>query len=137
MVFPDDDQLISQIRGGDLKALETLYDKYKEQIYRTALAITRDQQAAEDILQDCFLRLHDNVNRLDGSVPIAPWLHRVTVNLRGCLKSGSLLLERCVSRSGVVWRGLSPPEEPFLLASSLLDLSLWSLPPAGNSRRRA
>jgi RNA polymerase sigma-70 factor (ECF subfamily) len=45
------------------------------------LAVTRNQQAAEDILQDTFLRLHANVDRLDGSVPIAPWLHRVTVNL--------------------------------------------------------
>lgn len=81
MMFPADDQLIAQVRGGDLKALETLYEKYKDQIYRTALAITRDQQAAEDILQDCFLRLHANIDRLDGSVPIAPWLHRVTVNL--------------------------------------------------------
>jgi len=80
-MFPTDDQLITQIRGGDIKALETLYDKYKTQIYRTALAVTRDQQAAEDILQDTFLRLHANIDRLDGSVPIAPWLHRVTVNL--------------------------------------------------------
>jgi len=80
-MFPADDQLITQVRGGDLGALETLYDKYKGQIYRTALAITRDPQAAEDILQDCFLRLHANIDRLDGSLPIAPWLHRVTVNL--------------------------------------------------------
>ena len=80
-MFPTDDQLITQVRGGDIKALETLYDKYKNQIYRTALAVTRDQQAAEDILQDTFLRLHANIDRLDGSVPIAPWLHRVTVNL--------------------------------------------------------
>ena len=81
MTFPNDELLITQIRGGDIKALETLYDKYKTQIYRTALAVTRDQLAAEDILQDTFLRLHANVHRLDGSVPIAPWLHRVTVNL--------------------------------------------------------
>jgi len=81
MTFPTDDVLITQVRGGDIKALETLYDKYKLQIYRTALAVTRNQQAAEDILQDTFLRLHANVDRLDGSVPIAPWLHRVTVNL--------------------------------------------------------
>jgi RNA polymerase sigma-70 factor (ECF subfamily) len=81
MTFPSDDQLITQIRGGDIKALETLYGKYKDQIYRTALAVTRNQQAAEDILQDTFLRLHANIDRLDGSVPIAPWLHRVTVNL--------------------------------------------------------
>jgi len=81
MALPTDEQLIAQIRGGDLQSLETLYDRYKDQIYRTALAITRDQQAAEDILQDCFLRLHANIDRLDGSVPIAPWLYRVTVNL--------------------------------------------------------
>ena len=81
MVFPGDDQLLTQIRGGDIKALEILYDKYKGQIYRTALAVTHDQQTAEDILQDAFLRLHANIDRLDGSVPIAPWLHRVTVNL--------------------------------------------------------
>lgn len=81
MTFPNDDELITQVRGGDIKALETLYDKYKSQIYRTALAVTHDQQAAEDILQDTFLRLHANIGRLDGSVPIAPWLHRVTVNL--------------------------------------------------------
>lgn len=77
----DDDQLIQQVRSGDLRAFEALYHKYKTQVYRTALAITSDASAAEDILQDCFLRLHANIDRIDGSVPISPWLHRVTVNL--------------------------------------------------------
>lgn len=77
----EDGQLIEQIRRGDLAAFETLYDKYKGHVYRTALAITNDAAAAEDLLQDCFLRLHANVDRLDGSTPISPWLHRVTVNL--------------------------------------------------------
>jgi RNA polymerase sigma-70 factor (ECF subfamily) len=77
----EDGQLIGQIRKGDLRAFETLYHKYKSQVYRTALAITSDPGAAEDILQDCFLRVHANIDRLDGSVPISPWLHRVTVNL--------------------------------------------------------
>jgi len=77
----DDGQLLVQIRRGDLRAFEALYDKYKGRVFRTALAITRDRGAAEDILQDCFLRLHANVDRLDGSTPIAPWLYRVTVNL--------------------------------------------------------
>lgn len=77
----EDGHLIAQVRAGDLRAFEILYDKYKGQVYRTALAITQDAPAAEDVLQDCFLRVHANIDRLDGSVPISPWLHRVTVNL--------------------------------------------------------
>lgn len=77
----EDGHLIAQVRAGDLRAFETLFEKYKGQVYRTALAIIQDASAAEDILQDCFLRVHANIDRLDGSVPISPWLHRVTVNL--------------------------------------------------------
>lgn len=77
----DDSQLIEQVRRGDVRAFEALFDRYKGHVYRTALAIINDPSAAEDILQDCFLRLHANVDRIDGSIPISPWLHRVTVNL--------------------------------------------------------
>jgi len=81
MVENEDTRLIAQIRGGNLRAFEHLYDKYKGQVYRTALAITRDGCVAEDILQDCFLRVHAHVATLDGEKTIAPWLYRVTVNL--------------------------------------------------------
>jgi RNA polymerase sigma-70 factor (ECF subfamily) len=50
-------------------------------VYRTALAITRDPQVAEDILQDCFMRLHRYADHIDTSLPLKPWLYRVTVNL--------------------------------------------------------
>ena len=81
MSLSEDGRLISQIRQGNILALKALYEKYKVQVYRTALAITRDRDAAEDILQDCFLRVYTYIDRLDGSLPLSPWLHRVTVNL--------------------------------------------------------
>jgi len=77
----EDGRLISQIRQGNILALKTLYEKYKGQVYRTALAVTRDREAAEDILQDCFLKVYTHIDKLDGSLPLSPWLHRVTVNL--------------------------------------------------------
>jgi len=81
MSLSEDGRLISQIRQGDILALEVLYEKYRNQVYRTALAITRDREAAEDILQDCFLKVYTYIDRLDGSLPLSPWLYRVTVNL--------------------------------------------------------
>jgi len=76
-----DKELIDQLQAGNLDALGELYDRYRHQIYRTALAITHDPAAAEDILQECFLRVHHYAHRIDSSLPIAPWLYRVTVNL--------------------------------------------------------
>jgi len=77
----EDSRLISRIRQGDLLALGVLYERHKTQMYRVALAITRDPNAAEDILQEGFLRLYGSVDRFDETRPLAPWLYRVTVNL--------------------------------------------------------
>lgn len=85
-MFPDnpdasDARLINRLCANDLDALGVLFDRYYAQVYRTAAAITHDRAVADDIAQDCFLRLHRYANRIDTSLPLAPWLYRVTVNL--------------------------------------------------------
>jgi RNA polymerase sigma-70 factor (ECF subfamily) len=77
----DDARLIQRLQSGDLDALGQLYDRHRLPVFRTALAITHDQDAAEDILQEVFLRLHTYVHRVDTSLPLSPWLYRITVNL--------------------------------------------------------
>src|SRR5512135_3367717 len=78
---PTDRDLIRRLCDGDLAALGTLYDRYRLPVFHTALAITHDRQAAEDILQECFLKLNSYAPRIDVSLPLEPWLYRVTVNL--------------------------------------------------------
>lgn len=77
----DDGHLIRQLKHGDLKALGTLFEAHKTMVYRTALAITRDARAADDILQECFVRLYSYAASVDDKRPLKPWLYRVTVNL--------------------------------------------------------
>ena len=76
-----DRELIVQLCQGSLEALGLLYDRYQRMVYRTALAITGDPDAAADLLQDVFLRLHRFVRRIDPERPLEPWLYRVTTNL--------------------------------------------------------
>lgn len=76
-----DAALIQRLCDNDLNALGALFDRYYPQVYRTAIAITHDTAVAEDLAQDCFLKLHHYANRIDTSLPLAPWLYRVTVNL--------------------------------------------------------
>ena len=81
VVTHPDGRLIVRIREGDVDALGALYEQYKTRIFRTALAITRDRVAAEDILQETFLRLFTHAGMIHTDVPVGPWLYRVAVNL--------------------------------------------------------
>jgi len=60
--------------------IHSLYEQYKNGIFRYILSITKDPHLAEDILHDTFVKL------LSGNVRIAPgkeqaWLYRVARNL--------------------------------------------------------
>jgi RNA polymerase sigma-70 factor (ECF subfamily) len=76
-----DGELVGRVCQGDLAALGELYNRHGTQVFRTALAITRNKQMAEDVLQEVFLKLHRYAKRVDTSLPLAPWLYRVTANL--------------------------------------------------------
>ncbi len=79
-VNPSDHDLIIEIQRGSLEALGTIYDRHRRLVYRTALAICNDPEAAADLLQDVFLRLHRFAGRVDPERPLEPWLYRVTAN---------------------------------------------------------
>jgi RNA polymerase sigma-70 factor (ECF subfamily) len=76
-----DAELIRQLQHSNLEALGNLFDRYQRLVYRTALGITGDVDAASDLLQDVFLRLHRFVHHVDRDRPLEPWLYRMTVNL--------------------------------------------------------
>ncbi len=69
------------LAAGNKNALEALFDRYQATVYQTAVSITRDPQLAEEVLQDTFFRLYKTAHRLDTSLPLAPWLYRVAINL--------------------------------------------------------
>jgi RNA polymerase sigma-70 factor, ECF subfamily len=75
-----DSQLVNALKKGDLRALGALYDRHKQLVYRTALVITGDEEAAADLLHDVFLRLHRFIDLVDTGRPLEPWLYRMTVN---------------------------------------------------------
>jgi RNA polymerase sigma-70 factor, ECF subfamily len=76
-----DHDLIISIQQGSIDALGVIYDRHRNLVYRTALAISNDPEAAADLLQDVFLRLHRFAERVDAERPLEPWLYRVTANL--------------------------------------------------------
>lgn len=79
----DDATLVAGVVAGDGVAFERLYDRHKTTLYRTALAVTREPGAAEELLQEAFLRAYRHAAqvKLTPGASLRPWLHRVLINL--------------------------------------------------------
>lgn len=69
-----DKQLIRSIRQGDSKAFEELFRKYYDRFYSFACAMLNDRDAAEDILQNVFLKLWIGRERLDEDRSVSNYL---------------------------------------------------------------
>jgi RNA polymerase sigma-70 factor, ECF subfamily len=52
-----DEFLVGKLRTRDVDALEVLYARYSRSIYALAVRLVGDAHVAEDIVQDCFLKL--------------------------------------------------------------------------------
>ncbi len=76
-----DKELVEGARAGDTDAFDLLFYRYRDGIYRVALAVTRDPSAAEEILVDTFARAYRALARLDPYHSLRPWLYRVALNL--------------------------------------------------------
>lgn len=77
----DTKKLVLNLQAGSLDALGSLYDRYNRLVFRTALGVTGDPEAAADLLQEVFLRLFRFASRIDPTRPLEPWLYRMTANL--------------------------------------------------------
>jgi RNA polymerase sigma-70 factor (ECF subfamily) len=66
---------LARIAGGELAALEYLYDRYKTMAYSIAYRITNDATLAEDVVQDAFLGAWRNAARyMEGRGSVKTWL---------------------------------------------------------------
>lgn len=79
----DDASLVAAVLAGESEAFAQLYERHKLPLYRTALGLTRDKSAAEEILQEAFLRAFRHMERvrLHPGASLRPWLHRILINL--------------------------------------------------------
>lgn len=76
----DDLQAIRRLKAGDIGGLEILVTRYQRQAVQTAYLITHDEQLAEDVAQETFVRLYQRIGRYDEARPFAPYLLRSVAN---------------------------------------------------------
>jgi RNA polymerase sigma-70 factor (ECF subfamily) len=82
MVDTDTEQEISleALQAGDRAEFARLVDMYSTQIYRLALKMLGDEQDAEDVLQNTFMKALQAIKKFEGRSSLSTWLYRIGVN---------------------------------------------------------
>lgn len=76
----DDDALVRQAREGDRQALETLFDRHFDGVFRLALGFLRDEDRAADAAQDTFVKAMGGLGSFRGEAPFRTWLFSIARN---------------------------------------------------------
>ena len=75
----DEQTLIYAAQHGDLEAFNQLVLQYQDYLFRIALSILRDEDAAADATQQAFLSAFRNLSRFRGGY-LRGWLSRIVAN---------------------------------------------------------
>lgn len=79
--YKSDDQLLVSVRSGDRSALAELYNRYERMVFGFAYRCTSDMAAAEEIVQDVFLKLWQTTVQYEVSQgKFSTWLLSITRN---------------------------------------------------------
>ncbi|MEO8514414.1 MAG: RNA polymerase sigma factor [Ignavibacteria bacterium] len=76
----EQEELISDLKRGDPKALESLFSVYKDKVFNTALGYLQNIQDAEEITQDVFIEIFDSSGKFKGDSALSTWIYRITIN---------------------------------------------------------
>jgi RNA polymerase sigma-70 factor (ECF subfamily) len=76
----DESAFVAKARQGDLTAFNELVNRYSRKIFRLAKHITQNDEDAEDVLQETFLKAFEHLGNFQGQSKFYTWIVRIAVN---------------------------------------------------------
>ncbi len=76
----DELTLVQAAKKGDLEAFSQLVKRYDRNIFRIAQHITHNEEDAQDVVQEAFLKAYRNLQQFQGNSKFYTWLVRIAVN---------------------------------------------------------
>src|ERR1700682_2141262 len=75
-----DSAAAEQARKGNQLAFRVLVERHSRSVFRLAFRMTGNEQDAEDMVQETFLRAYKQLHRFDGRAAFGTWLYRIASN---------------------------------------------------------
>jgi RNA polymerase sigma-70 factor, ECF subfamily len=73
--------LVDRFKSGDQAAFNEMVSRYWDRIYAMVHQLLRNQQDAEEVTQDAFIRAHRGLANFRGESAFSTWLYQIATNL--------------------------------------------------------
>ena len=75
----EDNDLLASLLKGDEAAFKLLVNTYKKMVYNTVLGFVQNIADAEDVTQDVFIKLFENIGKFKGQSKLSTWIYRISI----------------------------------------------------------
>lgn len=130
---PDDTDaaIVRQVLAGQTAMFELLMRRYNERVYRAARAIVRDEEEAEDVMQQAYLNAFAHLAQFHGDARFSTWLTRIAINeaLARVRRRGryETLEDEVADGEDFTMRTASPDPERQAFTGELRGLLEWAI----------
>ena len=75
-----DEEIIKQIRAGNLDKYELIMRRYNQRLFRIARSILRNDEEAKDVIQDTYINCYTRLHQFKGPMGFGAWLAIIATN---------------------------------------------------------
>src|SRR5678815_291658 len=75
-----DEDVVSRVLDGQTALYEVLMRRYNERIYRAARSIVKDEDEAEDVMQQAYVNAYFHLRQFDRRARFSTWLTRIAIH---------------------------------------------------------
>jgi RNA polymerase sigma-70 factor, ECF subfamily len=75
-----DGALVAKARAGETEAFRSLVERHSRRLFHLAFRMTGNEQDAEDVVQESFLRAYRRLAQFDERASFGTWLYRIAAN---------------------------------------------------------
>ena len=113
-----DAELVDRARAGDEAALTALVRRHSGAAFGVALSMTRDEDIAQDVVQDAFMKAFGALDGFRGDASFKTWLLTIAANeARGALRKGKRRRETTLEQAPEIAADETDPAEAAVRAS--------------------
>lgn len=73
-------ELIQDVKCGEKKSFEILVQRHEKFLMKSIVRLTRDLDAAEDVVQDTFIKAYKRLALFEGRASFRSWLYQIALN---------------------------------------------------------